>query len=419
MVLQNKKVRWMVSNTQTSSRTRFAFSVRTLMVMVLIVGGLFGWVGYRVKRAETQRRAVAQINFARGSVVYDYQDLPPNAPKGTRKATKPRVPDWLRLPLGDEYFQEVIGVYLNDSPKPETMEAVGALDRLEWIIAQRVTKMGDGLDHLGGLKHLKRVFIWGEGVTDASLDKLGSCLNLEEIWFGNADISDAGVAHLAGLPRLKHLIITNSPKVTDTTVENLVPTWPSLKDLCLNLCSITDKSLTTIGRVTQLESLQLSNTRVTDRGLASLPGLTRLQSLYLAGTNITDDGLVSLKEMTELVQIDLSETRITGEGFKYLGQLEKLSLLMLRGSKFSDAGMPYLAKLAGLQKLLLDRTQVSDAGLVHLKGMPKLTSVSTRSSRVTDEGMAFFLLVNPQIKGSNRPDLAATPPTPAQPGSGP
>jgi internalin A len=112
-------------------RRRLAVSVRTLMLLVLLACAALGW---RVNRAHTQRRAVARIKAAGGSVKYDYEvggDYPPKWAVRTKGEPVPWGPAWLRKWIGDEYFQEVTKVDLGgDKVTDESLAAVEDLDRI-------------------------------------------------------------------------------------------------------------------------------------------------------------------------------------------------------------------------------------------------------------------------------------------------
>jgi internalin A len=58
-----------------------------------------------------------------------------------------------------------------------------------------------------------------------------------------------------------------------------------------------DSEMVHVGKLRQLESLELDNSSVTDAGLIHLKGLTRLEWLALRGTKVTDAGLEHLKEL--------------------------------------------------------------------------------------------------------------------------
>ncbi len=113
------------------SRPRFILTVRGMMILVLLLGGVMGW---KVRRAAIQRRAVATIKRAGGDVVYDYQI---KADWEDDDNPQPWAPAWLRRAVGDEWFQEVVEVSLADADLTktqsgdETLAAVATLDRLE------------------------------------------------------------------------------------------------------------------------------------------------------------------------------------------------------------------------------------------------------------------------------------------------
>jgi Leucine-rich repeat (LRR) protein len=100
-----------------------------------------------------------------------------------------------------------------------------------------------------------------------------------------------------------------------------------------------DAAIAEIGRLTQLEHLNLSASPVTDAGLVRLKGLTKLSVLGLAGTQVTDAGLAHLKGLTNLNYLDLSGTQISDAGLLDLKGLTKLSTVDLRGTQVAAAGM--------------------------------------------------------------------------------
>ena len=85
-------------------RPRLRLSVRGLMVLVLVLGGGFGWV---VHRARVQREAVAAIKRAGGEVSYD------GSSSVTTRARGPSWKKWLVVHLGIDYFENAteVGFY--------------------------------------------------------------------------------------------------------------------------------------------------------------------------------------------------------------------------------------------------------------------------------------------------------------------
>ena len=111
-------------------RRRFQYSLRTLLLFVLLVNIVMAWFGANWRAAGQQRDAVAAIKALGGSVRYDY--VPPGtvtgpttspfaAPPGAVSplavpalaATAPTVPPgpaWARRLLGDDFFANVVDV---------------------------------------------------------------------------------------------------------------------------------------------------------------------------------------------------------------------------------------------------------------------------------------------------------------------
>src|SRR5438270_12939655 len=85
-----------------SWRRRLRLSVRALMGLVLITGGVLGWV---IHRARVQREAVAAIRRADGSVIYYHQSR-------SRSSGMPWWPRWAAEILGIDYFDNVKSVFL-------------------------------------------------------------------------------------------------------------------------------------------------------------------------------------------------------------------------------------------------------------------------------------------------------------------
>ena len=65
----------------------------------------------------------------------------------------------------------------------------------------------------------------------------------------------------------------------------------------------------------------MDNTRVGDKGLAHLKGLTRLRRLTLPHTLVTDQGVKDLGRLKDLEVVNLYRTRMTPAGFRELRSL--------------------------------------------------------------------------------------------------
>ena len=206
-------------------RKRFVLSLRSAMLLVLLSGL---WMGWKVNRANEQRRTVAAILRAGGSISYDYQF---STSKGYRRSSaRPSAPAWLLKWLGNELFQEVTSVQFINRP-----------------------------------------------VTDLDLAPLACLDRLEEFHISGAPITDAGLKHLANLKELRILSLWETPRITDAGLAYLTA-LTKLQHLNLYRCEITDAGLVHLRTMNNLESLDIAKTRVTGPGLSHLRGMSKLRS---------------------------------------------------------------------------------------------------------------------------------------------
>jgi len=358
-------------------------SLRTLMALVLVLGGGLGYLAYR---ARVQRLAVAAIEAAGGKVDYDWQwadgVFDPRNPR-------PRRPKWLVDGLGADYFDTVVAVHLGgpgikaDDP---LMAQVGRLSHLGLLALNGNPAVTDaGLAHLRGLARLRDLDLDSTGVRGPGLAHLTGMTRLESLDLSRCTVADADLAHLAGLK--------------------------SLKVLSLDGRGITDAGLAHLAGLTKLERLRIWEGPVTAGGLAHLRGLVRLESLALNGTKVAsleplrhldldslnllstpidDDGLAPVAAFRSLGLLDLSDTRVGDAGLAHLAGLSSLDSLDLAGSRVTDAGLAHLARLPALGHLNLGRTAITDAGLSHLARLHRLVRLSLNDTKVTDAGLAHF-----------------------------
>jgi len=71
--------------------------------------------------------------------------------------------------------------------------------------------------------------------------------------------------------------------------------FPGLRILRLGWTRITDRSLSSLGRLTKLQELDLEANRITDAGLKQLVGLSELRELNVGMTQVTQAGCAALQ----------------------------------------------------------------------------------------------------------------------------
>ena len=233
--------------------------MRALMLLVLLVGGGFGWTVHIVHSARIQRKAVAAVEAAGGYVFYACERDPTRivtVPMPTRKrvsrALKPAGltrPPW----AGIDYFNNVIEIVLPGVLSDDELVLVGRFPRVEkvWHSGSHQWLTDAGVAHLHGLPSLRELDLSRSGVTDAGLVHLSGMNILEQLNLSRTRITDAGLVHLSGL--------------------------------------------------TSLQKLSLLGTDVGNAGVVHLKGLTNLRSLDLQGTDVDEIAAQELRRPAQCV----------------------------------------------------------------------------------------------------------------------
>ena len=180
-----------------SRRRWLRISVRALLLLVLLIGC---WLGWMVRAARIQREAVATIQRAGGSVLYDWE-----WENGYPKNDGPWAPNWLVDRLGIDYFGSVVHVEFN---------VFGTYGM--------TTSENAGFDATR-LRSYRQRF-------DAALAHVGRLRRLQELELSTSEVTDAGLKHLMGLTSLKKLDLENT-NVTDAGVQELQKALPKLEIL--------------------------------------------------------------------------------------------------------------------------------------------------------------------------------------------
>ncbi len=217
-------------------RWRFQFSIRSLLVLVVVVAVPCSWLAVDMKKAREQAEAVATVWKLGWLSGYDYQ---------TARSGLPGVA-CLRNLLGLDFFSNV--------------------DGLAWTYS---TVTDAALENIRGLRGLQRLFLRNTKITDAGLKNLRGLASLQLLEMTNTKVTDSGLEQIKGLSQLQWLDMRNT-KVTDSGLEQ-------------------------IKGLSQLQWLYLDGTQVTDAGLDKLSGLTKLEELRLRGTKVTDAGVKKLQ----------------------------------------------------------------------------------------------------------------------------
>ena len=199
-------------------RKYLRFRVRGLLVLVLVIGlGLGGMILW-VRSARVQRVAAAEILKAGGSVTYVRGFLA--NPFAAQNSWAPR---WLGEWIGQDYFDPVTVVGLNQVSKANTavvLVCVGRLTQLERLQLDGLSVGDAGLVHLEPLTGLSYLDLSGTQISDAGLVHIESLTKLSILYLGRTRVTDAGLIHLKGLTRLSELHLDGT-QVSDAGLAQL------------------------------------------------------------------------------------------------------------------------------------------------------------------------------------------------------
>ena len=296
-------------------RRWFQYRLRSLMLLMLLVGIGMTWLVAIKHRAERQKEAVEIVVKNGGMVLYDYQEytLPSGATNFSDNA-QPPGPAWLRTLLGDDFFTNVVGTR---------------------IVTQA------GLDQLAKLPQIQRLELGGAAVTDSILDQLNELSRLDRLGLENTSVTDNGMKKLAGLTQLKWLILNGNTGITDDGLKRIAG-LRQLEYLDLSLSNVTDAGLKHLRLMTHLQELRLGNTRITGAGLRELVELPQLHNLYVNDIQLNDTSAEPLSRLGQLQKLDLDATQITDAGLEPLGKLKSLRGLALYRTHVTDEGIAKL-----------------------------------------------------------------------------
>lgn len=192
---------------------RFRIGLRGLMVVVLLVGILFGAV---VVPARRQRDAVAAIERSGGDVTYDFDP-------GVTGLQLSAWQDWVARRLGPDFIGQPHAVALWDVSAGDAdrmMEHIALFERLKGLLLKNVAVSDAGLLRLRGLSRLEDLRIEKTAVEGPGLAALEGMVNLEVLGLDDVPIADEDVAKLSRLPKLWWISLSG-PRLTNAGLVHL------------------------------------------------------------------------------------------------------------------------------------------------------------------------------------------------------
>ncbi len=379
--------------TPPRKRRWFQYSLRSLLVLTLIVAALSAWLGKHIMRASTQRPIVAKIAASGGTVGYDYQIHPEfNIVDQSQTAPGSKLVRWV---FGDDIYATVNVVFLND-PKTSDADIVN-LHKLPDLLDVSLNGRGvtDAcIDDLLRIPKLRAVALMDTGITPEGIRHLSSCDALQSLTVLGSSVTDQHLQHLPAFPNLQHIQIVRS-SMTDDGMNSLGQMDLATLDI-FTAPAVTDKGFESLANLQNLLQLRVLRTAMTDRAMGTIGRFRKLRYLQLDNHSLTDSGLRNLSSLTELEKLQLGHTQLANDGLRALSNAKQLRYLDISGTLVTDDGIGHLGALPHLERIDLGNTSVTNVGLLKLAKLPSLKQVDVGiNNGITMQGVDALKAARP------------------------
>ena len=240
-------------------------SVRSLMVVILIIGCGIGWI---IHRARAQRTAVSAVKKAGGVAIYACEYKSGSSPLVALSSWRSMIAD----SIGIDFVDHVVLVQIQDAgletSRQKALARLVDFQAVEYLNLVGSSVTNDVLAQFQGMNRLRVIMLQNTRVTDAGLVRLKGLTSLEEVYLTNCDITDAGLGELKALTRLASLSLINT-RITDAGLHQVIA-LPALKELSLDHSNVTDAAVPTLKRLGSLKKLSLAGTKISTSGVEEL-----------------------------------------------------------------------------------------------------------------------------------------------------
>ena len=284
-----------------------------------------------------------------------------------------------------------------------------AIDSKENSISPRRTLTDHEWDRLVSVMKERRITALDAGglMTDEVLRKIAALDQVTSLSLGGSrQLTDDGLLHLARMPQLERLDLSEYPggRLTDRGLE-VLRHLPNLRQLEMTWQrGITDKGVANLRFCDRLEQVNLMGSPTGDGAIEALAGKVHLRR-FQTGRLVTDAGLPLLHAIPRLktwhgvpppeITDDsekpfelLIDGPFTNKGLAGLEGLEGVGSLDLfwHVSGITSDGLTSLIRMPNLMMLGVDGRLSDDTAMRHISEIPRLRKLRAQESVATDGG---------------------------------
>ena len=245
-------------------RNFLRFSLRTLLVGMVVCGIVLGFAARVHSRAQRQKQILVATAKARGNIRYDFECYSESPWYAAQR--------WLAPKIGADYVGNVqilnfAGTAATDWRKP--LAAATELQSIEYFSACCQGLEPSDIDHLGKLSRLKELHLHHHRDLPA-LQPLAGLQHLELLGLQVRGVTSEKLAGLERLPKLKILDLCRSDAADE--IVPLLAAFPALEELHAEASKITATGLAGLSKSKSLRVLHVDDTQVSVQ--KDLPGVT-------------------------------------------------------------------------------------------------------------------------------------------------
>lgn len=327
----------------STSRRRFRFSIRFLLLATLVAACVVAWANQRAKECRAEADIVEELQA-----------------DGIKIEVIPRLPNWFEIVFGQRLSKRAYEVQLGF----KDIGAINRLTQLEYVESIESDIVHQDLYAYSHFKNLKTLYV-SQGYSLESLGGLEKLQSLEDLTLWDADRLES-CKPLASLKNLKRLNINYDDNSKLKDLDEVLPQMSGLQSFETDLFA--PDSFECFAGLKNLEELdlQLDFSHATSLdGLDKAPNLKKLSLVYCS--KITD--LKALNSMSAMTDLYIKDANV--ESIEFLRVMKNLKSLALQldPSKIN----PDIAPLEILQNL--GNLQTNFAAIEEMQSLSSLSKL--------------------------------------------